>query len=170
MEILFRTVCDRLARLVRVAVVVLAVVMLVALSLQVVMRYGFGRPLTWSEELAVACFGWAMLLAIAVGVRDRIHVRMELLVDLLPECIRLLLERLIALAIAGAGSFLAWSGWNYTADSGGLTSAAMAYPMAWLYGSAPVCGALIAMFGLEHALFGAPPARVGVPEARADSR
>jgi TRAP-type transport system small permease protein len=168
MEVLLRTVCDRLAQSVRVAVVALAVVMLVALSLQVVMRYAFGQPLTWSEELAVACFGWAMLLAIAVGVRDGIHVRMDLLVDLLPRHFRLLLERLIALAIAGAGSFLAWSGWNYTTDSSGLTSAAMAYPMAWLYGSAPVCGALIAVFGLEHALFGAPAGSAGVAKAHAE--
>ena len=59
--------------------------MLVSLSLQVVMRYVFDKAPSWSEELALACFSWSMLLAIAAGVRGAIHVRMDLLVDHLPK-------------------------------------------------------------------------------------
>ena len=157
---LYRAICERLASAARAVVVVLAVVMLVALSLQVVMRYAFGHPLSWSEELAVTCFGWAMLLAIAAGVRDAVHVRMELVVDRLPPPWRLALERLLSAAIALAGGFLAWSGMAYASNSGGMVSAAIGYPLSWLYASAPVCGALIALFGLERALFGPPASDV----------
>ncbi|HSV46582.1 MAG TPA: TRAP transporter small permease [Ramlibacter sp.] len=149
--------CDKLARAVRLAVIGLAVVMLVALSLQVVMRYGFGRALSWSEELAVTCFSWSMLLAVALGVRDGIHVRMDLLVDRLPGALRLTLEKLVALATAFAGGFIAWSGARYVAQTGDSVSAAMAYPISWLYLCAPVGGALIAVFALEHLLAGPAP-------------
>lgn len=169
-----RWLCNVVARIARGAAAVLAVVMLVALSLQVVMRYLFGWPLSWSEELAVSCFGWAMLLAIAVGVREGAHVRMDLLTDQLPPVLQTAMARLVACAIAFVGGFLAWSGWNYAADSSGLTSAAMAYPLTWLNAAAPACGALMALFGLEQAVLGppAPPppsaSGSGAPEATTD--
>lgn len=51
-----RTALALLARAVRVVMVSLVTVMLVALALQVVMRYAFGQALSWSEELALLCF------------------------------------------------------------------------------------------------------------------
>ena len=146
------TACDRLAHAVRVVVVGLAVVMLASLSLQVVMRYVFNHALSWTEELAVTCFSWSMLLAIAAGVRDAIHVRMDLLVDHLPKPLRATLDRLMTLGIAFIGGFIAWSGASYMADSGGTTSAAIGYPLVWLYACAPVCGGLIMVFALESML------------------
>lgn len=146
-----RQACDHLARGVRGLVIALAGVMLVALTLQVVMRYVFNRAPSWTEELAVSCFSWSMLLAIALGVRDAIHVRMDLLIDRLPAPWRRALDRLACLAIAFIGCFLAWAGVNYVQSNVGTTSAAIGYPTVWLYACAPVCGALIAIFALERA-------------------
>lgn len=152
---------DRLASAVRAVVVALALVMLVVLSLQVTMRYMFGQALSWSEELALACFSWSMLLAIALGVRDAIHVRMDLLVDHLPQPWRGGLEKVLMLSIAAAGAFIAWSGTNYVRDAAGATSAAIGYPTAYLYACAPVCGVLIALFALENVVLG-PAAKPAV--------
>lgn len=159
---LWHGACDLVARAVRTVVMALVGVMLVALTLQVVMRYVFNRAPSWTEELAVACFSWSMLLAIALGVRGAIHVRMDLLVDRLPTPWRLALERLIALATAFVGCFIAWAGASYVRDSTGTTSAAIGFPTVWLYACTPVCGALIALFALERA-FSANPA--GPPQA-----
>lgn len=148
---------DALARLVRAVIIVLALVMLIALSLQIFMRFVMDNPLSWSEELALACFSWGMLLAIALGVREAIHVRMDLLADRLPERLREGLERVVALAIAGTGAAVAWSGTNYVVDSFGTTSAAIGYPIAYLYACAPACGAVVALFALERALIGPAP-------------
>ncbi|MEO7853203.1 MAG: TRAP transporter small permease [Rubrivivax sp.] len=153
-----RAACHHLARTVRVAVLGLVAVMLLALSFQVVMRYVFGQALSWSEELALLCFSWSMLLAIALGVRDAIHVRLELLVDSLPPPLRRAMDKLVTLSIAGIGAFIAWSGQNYVVDSLGATSAAIGYPTAWLYACAPVCGVLVTLFAFERLLLGAPPA------------
>lgn len=155
---LLRSGFDRLARAVRAVMLLLVAVMLVTLTLQVLARYGFGRALSWSEELALLCFSWSILLAVALGVRDAVHVRLDLLVDQLPAPLARFVDKAVALAIAGIGVFLAWSGQNYVVDSLGATSAAIGYPTPWLYACAPVCGILIALFAIEHLLLGPPPA------------
>jgi TRAP-type C4-dicarboxylate transport system permease small subunit len=144
--------CERLARFVRAAVVVLTVVMLASLTLQVVMRYVFNKAPSWTEELAIACFSWSILLAIALGVRDAIHARVDVLVDALPAPLRAGLDKLVLLVTAGVGLFTAWYGVRYAADSLGATSAAIGYPTIYLYSCAPVCGALIAIFAFERLL------------------
>lgn len=156
MKTRLRQALDRLAALLRGVIVALAVTMLAALSLQIFMRFFIGQALSWSEELALACFSWSMLLAVALGVREAIHVRMDLLVDCLPARLQRGVDRLVSLAVAGLGVFLAWAGVAYVLDSLGTTSAAIGYPIAYLYACAPVSGALIALFALERALLGAP--------------
>jgi TRAP-type C4-dicarboxylate transport system permease small subunit len=153
-----RRLVDGLAALTRVAIFVLAVTMLLALTLQVFMRFVVGNPLAWSEEVALTCFSWAMLLAIALGVREGIHVRMDLFTERLPPAGRRFLERAVALGVVAFGFALAWAGGRYVLDSLGTTSAAIGFPVGWLYASAPVCGTLVVVFGLEQALFGRAPA------------
>ena len=87
MKSLFRKGFDWLDMGVRTAVMAFATVMLLALSLQVFMRFVLDKPLSWSEELALACFSWSMLLAIGLGVRQKTHVRMDILVDHLPKAL-----------------------------------------------------------------------------------
>lgn len=163
---MLRAALANLARTVRVVMVLLVAVMLGALALQVVMRYVMGQALSWSEELALLCFSWSTLLAIALGVRDAVHVRLDLLVGSLPDAWAGFFNKLAALAVACAGGFIAWSGYNYVVDSLGATSAAIGYPTAWLYACAPVGGALIGLFALEHLLLGPPaPPPQAIPSA-----
>jgi TRAP-type transport system small permease protein len=151
-----KSALDGLASVLQKIIVTLAVTMLLALSLQVFMRFVMGKALSWSEELALACFSWVMLLSIALGVRHSIHVRMDLLIDRLPPMLRHRANQCIWRVIAALGFFIAWSGVNYVRDSFGTTSAAIGYPIAWLYASAPVSGLLMAIFALEHVLMDKP--------------
>lgn len=157
MPSLLRQSFDKLATLVRAAIVVLALTMLLALTLQIFMRSVLGQALSWTEELALACFSWSMLLAIALGVRELIHVRMDLLVERLAPALQNLIGRVVALATALLGAAIAWAGVRYVLDSLGTTSAAIGYPIAWLYASAPVCGVFITLFAIEQLLPGAAP-------------
>ncbi len=151
-----KSALNGLANALQKIIVALAVTMLLALTLQVFMRFVMGKALSWSEELALACFSWVMLLSIALGVRHSIHVRMDLFIDRLPPMIRHRANQIIWLVIAGLGFFIAWSGVNYVRDSFGTTSAAIGYPIAWLYASAPVSGLLTAIFALEHLVMDKP--------------
>ncbi|MFT3821167.1 MAG: TRAP transporter small permease [Rubrivivax sp.] len=130
----------------------LTVAMLAVLGYQVFMRSALASPPSWSEEVTLLGFTWAVLLAVACGVRDAIHVRMDLLVDAAPPWAQAALERVVLAGIVFIGGFLAWAGFDYALASMGTTSAAVAYPMPLLYASAVVCGALIALFALERLL------------------
>jgi TRAP-type C4-dicarboxylate transport system permease small subunit len=146
------------AAAVKALVVSMVLVMLGALSAQVLLRYAFNVTLSWSEELSLGLFTWTVLLTAALGVREAFHVRMSLLIQRLPSGPRLRAEQAIHLATVAVGCFLSWSGWRYFADTHGTTSAAIGYPIELLHASALACGVLIALFALEALLEGRVPA------------
>lgn len=150
----------------KLLVVAMVVVMLGALSAQVLLRYAFNVTLSWSEELSLGLFTWTVLLMAALGVREGFHVRMSLAIQRLPAGARLRAEQAIHLATAAVGAFLAWSGWRYFVDTHGSTSAAIGYPIELLHASALVCGVLITLFALEALLEG----RVPADELQSDER
>lgn len=147
---------DALATATRWSVQALTLLMLAALAIQVLMRSAFNAPPSWSEEVALLAFSWTALLGLAYGVREGIHVRMDVLLDALPQALRRWVERLVLAAVAGVGLYLAVAGWHYTESAVGTTSAAIGYPMPLLYASCVVCGVLVAVFATERLLHGLP--------------
>jgi TRAP-type C4-dicarboxylate transport system permease small subunit len=128
-------------------------IMLACIALQVVMRYVFKQALSWSEELAILMFAWAALGGLALGVREGFHVRLTLVLDLLPPRARPWAERAIDLLTAALGAYFLWSGWRYVDFTRGGTSAAIAYPIEILHGIAPVAGAFVLLFAVERIVF-----------------
>jgi TRAP-type C4-dicarboxylate transport system permease small subunit len=140
------------AALTRASIVIAAALMLLAITWQVVMRYGFGATPSWSEELAVLLFSWSVLGGLALGVREGWHVRLTLLPDALPARARIWTERATDAVTAALGLFLAWSGWRFLDLTSGSVSAAAGYPIEILNALAPISGALMALFALERVL------------------
>jgi len=140
------------ARATIVLIVVLAVAMVGSLLLQVVFRFGIGRALSWSDEVALLSFLWVTLLTGSLGVREGFHVRLTLLVDLLPASWRKATERLVLLSTAGFGVLLLVTGWEYVAITAGSVSPATGYPIELLHLAAPVAGALIVLHAAVHLL------------------
>ncbi len=147
-----RRFCDVIEKVLKYAAVVIVLLMLLALAAQVFLRYVFGVSLSWSEELALLGFGWVVVIATAIGVRHMTHARMDLLLNVLPSSLQWGLERLIALMLCGLGLFLAYYGWDYMVETRGATSAAIGFPIEFLYALAPAFGALLALFSFERLL------------------
>src|SRR6266403_4196522 len=61
-------ILSRLIRAIRLVVIAIFAVMIGVTFLQVVCRYAFGAPLTWSEELCRYCFVWIVFLAAVIGL------------------------------------------------------------------------------------------------------
>jgi len=130
--------------------VVLGIGFVLSLLLQVFFRYVLNTPLSWSEEVAVFCFIWSMLLAGSLGVRERFHVRLTFILERLPRFLANplgfaldLLILLFGLYLISGGIFIVELIWDNT-------TAAIRYPIRYLYISAPVAGALIALHSLAH--------------------
>ena len=127
--------------------------MFVCIAVQVVMRYVFGNALSWSEELALLMFSWAALGGLALGVHEGFHVRLTLVLEPLPAGARAWAVRAIELLTAAFGAYLVWSGWRYVDITRGGTSAAIAYPIEFLHGIAPLAGLFVVVFAVERLLF-----------------
>ena len=136
----------------RYSIALAAAGMLACITYQVVMRYVVGAASSWSEEAAVLLFSWSVLGGLALGVHEGFHVRLTVLPDRLARGGRVAAERIVDVATAGLGAFLAWSGWRFLDITSGSVSAAIGYPTEILNALAIGCGALMALFGLERAL------------------
>ena len=58
--------------------------MTVLVFLQVVMRYVFSAPMSWSDEIAVYAMLWSVYLSASWAVRERAHIRVMNLIQLFP--------------------------------------------------------------------------------------
>jgi len=66
-----------------ILVMLLAMIVLIML-LQVIMRYVFNNSLSWPEELARILFVWFTFIGLSYSTAKRIHVRIDLLVNVFP--------------------------------------------------------------------------------------
>jgi TRAP-type C4-dicarboxylate transport system permease small subunit len=132
--------------------------MLAALTYQVIARYFFNAPPTWTEEFSLAMFTWIVLLMGSVGVREGFHVLLDLWPSRLPAWLHATLTRGVQGLTLIVGLVLLQSGWAYVADTQGQVSAAITYPIEALHAAAPVCGLLMAVHTLA-ALLKSPPAQ-----------
>lgn len=57
--------------------------------IQVVLRFGFGSSLTWTEELSGFAMVWAVYMGAALAVRERFHIRIMAGVVALPRLVAL---------------------------------------------------------------------------------
>ncbi|WP_212526118.1 TRAP transporter small permease [Actibacterium sp. MT2.3-13A] len=127
--------------------VMIIYLMLGLLSAQVFLRYFFGSPPSWTEEVAIILFAWLVLLYATVGVRERFHVAVDMMI-VETTWLRVLLDKIVALAILGFGVVLFWAGLSYVERTAGQKSAALQIPIEVLHGAAPVCGALLAFHAM----------------------
>lgn len=100
---------------------------------QVVARFGFGRPLPWTDELAVVLYVWVILWAAALMVPEREHVAFDLVWNLCgPRARRWL-------AAAGAvivGALAAWAlpgTWDYVHFMAREGTPVLGLPFMWVF-------------------------------------
>ncbi len=68
-----------------VILILLLICMVCIMGMQVVARYCFNRSLSWSEELTQYLFVWATFISVSYCVKKRISIKIEQLLNILPE-------------------------------------------------------------------------------------
>ncbi|WP_423233015.1 TRAP transporter small permease [Aminirod propionatiphilus] len=114
---------------------------------QVVMRYVFHNSLSWSEELARYIFLWQTWLGASYAVRQRRHLRVEMVADRFRGRNRVRFELFVLVVWFAFSLFLAYQGSRMTLFlvRTGQLSAAMRIPISWAYASVPVGCAMMAL-------------------------
>lgn len=134
---------EKLAACARALSAIALLIMVASLLLGVFYRYVLGSSLSWSDEVALLAFTWAIFLFASALVRECAHARVTLVFTLLPGILVELLERLSMLLIILFGAVMLFAGWDFASLTARQVSPAIRYPL-WLHNIAiPVSGALI---------------------------
>jgi TRAP-type mannitol/chloroaromatic compound transport system permease small subunit len=174
-KILDRTVLpviDRISWLLAMIAMVQIVLLIVAMLYEVVLRYGFGSPTLWSNDIVKYLNGTLFLLAAGWTLRKNQHVRIDFLAVRLPVRVQhainllfyavLLLPLLWLLSSTSFGK--AWKAWR----TGELEQASAWEPLVWPF----LAGLAIGLAGLalqalaetiRHAIGVADPDAVYAP-------
>ncbi len=134
---MFQKFFDRLEEYLLVGSLVFNVILI---FVQVLMRYVFKNSLSWSEELARYVFLWQTWIGASLAVKERRHLRVEVLANLFSGQNRRIFELLILSIWFCFCLFLGYQGSKLTLFlfQRGQTSPALGIPMGYAYASVPV--------------------------------
>jgi tripartite ATP-independent transporter DctM subunit len=137
-----------LGALVEIPAALLVVTEIVVLFAGVVSRYGFHRPLIWSDELASILFLWLAMLGAAVAFRRGEHMRMTALVASATPRRRAFLDVFATCAALAFLLLIAWPAAEYAYEESFITTPALQIANIWRAAALPVGIALMALFAL----------------------
>lgn len=98
---------------------VLLLLMVAFTVYSVVMRYVFENPPVWGDLLTVLSNIWLVFLALALTVREKDHIALDLLYSWLPLKAVFLIQQFWALVIFGLGLIMIFYGWEAVTTMGG---------------------------------------------------
>ena len=133
------------------ALVILMVVLVAAVSWQVISRYIFSSPSSWTEEVARFLLIWIGVLGAAYAFRTGVHLGLDILPKKLTGQSARMLKLFtmfivivfsVAVLVIGGGSLvvLTWELKQY--------SAVLGLPIALVYSIIPVTGLLICIYAI----------------------
>jgi TRAP-type C4-dicarboxylate transport system permease small subunit len=132
-----QTILDGLDRLASWLIMLAMALMVVVVSVQVLLRYGFNSSLDWADDIGRLLFVISVFLAVPIAVRHGAHIGIGLLVDRLPPGLQDGLARFVALLSAGMMVLIAYHAvrvaqeqWSEMLPTVELTVAAFLVPVA----------------------------------------
>lgn len=134
---------DKCLSMIENAVIILGLsAMFLILLAQVIMRYVFSRPLTWSEEAARFIFVYVSFIGISYAYRQKGHIRMEVVVNLFPQAVRRGLEVLINLGTIALFCYMIPFSFRFIGIQAGVKATDTHIPMSIVYTALPLGMAL----------------------------
>lgn len=124
-------------------------VMIVVVFAQVILRYFFGAPLAWSDELARLLLVWVSFMGVTlVHYSDAGHPAVTFVIEKFPEAVQEIVGCVLNIAIAMGFLVIFKASLDYTLANQKFVSAVLHYPNAIKYAVVPICMLLMAAKGL----------------------
>jgi TRAP-type C4-dicarboxylate transport system permease small subunit len=118
-------------------------ILLVVMSLQVISRYVFDDPFSWTEEVSRHLYIYMVFFGASAAIRDRSHVAVNMAVAYLPALPRLLLALGMNALILGFLGVMIWAGWSLVQRNLDVPTVTLEIPFAMVYAVIPVTAALM---------------------------
>jgi len=119
---------------------------------QVVTRYVFNNASTWSEELIRFLFIWASCIGAGMGVKENIHIGIDVVVNLFPKKPQMVLRIFVLCVLCAFGAFLIKYGLVLTTKTARQISPALRISMAYVYSAIPTLGVFTAFYCIREIL------------------
>ena len=124
-----------------VVVASIALIVLILLTFSgVIMRYIVGKPYTWLEEVQLFCMVWIVFAAGGAAFRTGSHVAIEMVVEMFPEIVQMVIGYLIDVVVFVVIAYLFYNsiGFIQMFIKNGRASSMLKIPMTVQYGIAPL--------------------------------
>lgn len=145
---------------------ILLMLMVVFTVYSVVMRYYFEDPPVWGDLLTVLSNIWLVFLALALTVRDRDHIALDLVYTRLPLRAAFFVQQFWSLVIFGLGIIIVfyglqvvwtmggkyWEMWYFAWEDGGFVFKPNYMPKKYAMAILPVSGVLTSIAALMAVL------------------
>jgi len=119
---------------------------------QVVLRYGFDRPLVWSDELARYLFVWCAFLGWIIAARRRSHLAISVLADRCGPRGRALFGLVASAAALVFAALLFGYGIQITKRNVDVDTVALFFPFALIYAIVPLAAFATAIYAVVDAI------------------
>ena len=124
-------------------------VMVILTTYQVVARYIFNSPSTWSEELVGYIFGWSTLFGATIVSGERGHMNIPILVDRMNPPLRKafhILWEVVAFVFSAA--ILVFGGIQVSNLAMGQQTSSLGVAVGVFYWAMPICGVVILLYSV----------------------
>jgi TRAP-type C4-dicarboxylate transport system permease small subunit len=132
-----------LRRAIQLVIILMFAVLIATVFYQVVGRYMFNAPPSWSEELARFLQVWIAMLASAICIQHGMHLGVDYLLHAVPPRGRAFLEIVVHVMVSGFLVLLLVQGVKLLDVAAVQTSPAMEINMWYAYLAVPVGAALM---------------------------
>ena len=126
------------------------------MMVQVLMRYIFQAPLTWSEEFCRYCFVYSVMLATAYCIRTNRMLKVDVVISLFPKRVEQIMDIVSKILATVFCLLMVVPSYNVMMSTKigahWQTSPAMQIPMAVLYSCAPIGFALGSVRGVQSVI------------------
>lgn len=117
---------------------------------QVITRFVFDAPSTWSEVITRSAMIWSVFLGVAVAFRHGAMISVDVIMNSLPRRLGLALFMVANAASLVFFAILFWQGWLMTGRVINQKLAALEISIAWVYAALPV-GSIFIMIAVTAA-------------------
>lgn len=132
----------------KILVLFLFSIMTISAFLQVVFRFVFSNPLSWSEELCRYCMVWMTMIGIGLAVKAQAHICVDLIKTVLSRRIMNIVDRFNIILTIIFGYIMIKYGMQMSFSNFTQTSPGLYLPMGLVYIIIPISGILIIFFSL----------------------
>ncbi|WP_306115992.1 MULTISPECIES: TRAP transporter small permease [unclassified Roseovarius] len=154
---------DRMVKRTLTAFCAVLLLLMVAFTVySVVMRYVFENPPVWGDLLTVLSNIWLVFFALALTVRDRDHIALDLIYSWLPLKAAFAIQQFWSLVIFGLGIVMIvygleavatmggkyWEMWYFAWEDGGLVFKPNYMPKKYAIAIVPISGFLVSVAAL----------------------